>query len=153
MRSRKGFTMVELLVTLAIIGILFATAVPVYRTWQQRAFGSEAEIMLKQLINSEIAYYLEHDVYFKEGERLSVWHDSEEPAGAAKDISDNLNVLIPQGHYIDYDLYSEGDSFFLIISSSPAAGFDIFKDTPQIYAQLDKDGNVTIEYARKPESE
>ena len=151
MRNGKGFTLVELMVTLAIVGILFATAIPVYRTWQQRAYGSEAAIMLKQLINAQIAYYLDRDVYFKEGERLSVRHDSEEPAGAVEDIYENLNILIPQGHFIDYDLYSEGDSFFLIISSSPAAGFDIFKDTPQIYAELDKDGKITIEYARKPE--
>ena len=147
---KKGFTLIELMVTIAIVGILVATAVPVYHTWQQRARGSEAAIMLKQLINAEIAYYLEHDEFFQTGARISIWHDMVDPPGADELVKQNLNILIPQGHFINYDLYAEGDLFYLVISSH--GDFNLFKDSSEIYAELNKNGDVRIEYAQKPGS-
>ena len=64
MQRKDGFTLIELMVGLAIIGILFASAIPLYQTWQQRAYGSEAAIMVKQILDAEIIYYLENDVFY-----------------------------------------------------------------------------------------
>lgn len=146
----KGFTLVELMVSIAIVGILTAMAVPAYHTWQQRAYGSEAAIMLKQLTEAEITYYLDNNKYFSEDTPLSVRHDSQEPANASDQIFNNLHLRIPQGHFIDYDLYAEEDTFYLIITVSDKANFDLFKGTSQIYAILDKDGQVNIMYAGLP---
>ena len=74
-----------------------------------------------------------------------------DPPGADEKIKQNLNISIPRGHFIDYDLYAEGNLFYLVMSAH--GDFNLFKDTPQIYASLDKDGNVKIEYAKKPESQ
>lgn len=147
-RDKKGFTLVEMMVVIAILGILLATSIPVYRTWQQRAYGSEAALMLKQLINAEISYYLEHEEFFQAGNRLLVWHDMVDPPGARELIEQKLNISIPQGHLIDYDLYAEEDLFFLVIRSH--GGFNLFKGAPEIYAALNKNGDVRIEYAQKP---
>ena len=140
----KGFTLVELLVTVAILGVLTATALPAYRTWQQRASGSEAKIMLKQLINAEIAYYLEHEEFYPPGGGpISIWHDSEDPPDAVELVRQNLNLLIPQGHMINYDLYTpEAGLFQLVISSY--GEFRLFEEKPNIAVTLDKDGNVSI---------
>jgi type IV pilus assembly protein PilA len=59
MRRQSGFTLVELLVVIAILGILAVTAMPFYQTWTQRAYGSQATLMMKSLVDGQIMYYLE----------------------------------------------------------------------------------------------
>jgi type IV pilus assembly protein PilA len=62
MRSR-GFTLIELMIVVAIIGILAAIAVPNFVKFQCRAKQSEAKTALKNIIVAEESYRGEHDTY------------------------------------------------------------------------------------------
>ena len=126
MSKQNGFTLIELMVVVGIIGILFVTAVPVYHTWQQRAYGSEAAIMLKQLINAEIAYFLENDSFYPPtATPYHIRHKGPtDPVNAINNIEQNLNITIPEGHFIEYDLY--GGEVFTVVITSYNMSFDIF---------------------------
>jgi type IV pilus assembly protein PilA len=62
-RGESGFTLVEILVTLTIIGILLAIAVPSYLGYQQRATKTTAEANLRAALPAVEAYYNDHTTY------------------------------------------------------------------------------------------
>ena len=64
MKKSSGFTLIELMIVIAILGILSASSVRLYGTYRQRATGTEARIMVKQILEAEIAYFLEHETFF-----------------------------------------------------------------------------------------
>jgi len=61
--NRKGFTLIELMIVVVIIGILAALAIPRFMQTSGKAKKSEAKTVLKQLYQLERAYYQEHDAY------------------------------------------------------------------------------------------
>ncbi|MBN1903704.1 MAG: prepilin-type N-terminal cleavage/methylation domain-containing protein [Deltaproteobacteria bacterium] len=146
--NKKGFTLVEMMVVFAIIGILAATAIPAYSVIRQRIYGSEAKVMLYQIINAQIAYCLENNKYFGEvGKPLTVYHDGQDSKDAQEEIYKNLNLEIPIGHFVDYDLrVDEKGNFILIINSHGDENFSLFNGASQITVTLDKNGVVDIQY-------
>ena len=63
MLSRKGFTLVELMIVVAIIGILAAIAVPNFIKFQAKAKQSEAKTMLRSYFTAQRHYFSEKDTY------------------------------------------------------------------------------------------
>jgi prepilin-type N-terminal cleavage/methylation domain-containing protein len=152
MKRQGGFTMIELLVVVVILGVLMATAIPLFKTWQQRAYGSEAAIMMKQLLDAEIVYFLEHNKYYPNDDTYSVYQDgTTEPSEDVLNlIKENLNIVIPTGHYLEYSLTGSNlpgkEQFIITISSS--RGLDIFKGVSVVTASVDKSGETTYVYPR-----
>src|SRR5205085_1607590 len=66
----KGFTLIELMIVVAIIGILAAIAIPNFIKFQARAKQSEAKANLKAVYTAEKAYYQEKDTYSNEVGRI-----------------------------------------------------------------------------------
>lgn len=60
---QKGFTLIELMIVVAIIGILAAIAIPNFIKFQARSKQSEVKANLKALYTAEKAFYHEHDSY------------------------------------------------------------------------------------------
>ena len=62
-RGVSGFTLMELMIVVAIIGILAAVAVPVYLGYVKRAKASEAFTLLQGIRETEEAYFAEFKRY------------------------------------------------------------------------------------------
>ena len=63
LRGKKGFTLIELMIVVAIIGILAAIAIPNFLTYQKKSKTSEAKTCIGGIKTSEISYQTENDVY------------------------------------------------------------------------------------------
>ena len=62
-KLQQGFTLIELMIVVAIIGILAAIAIPNFQKFQARSKQSEAKANLKALFVSERAFLQEKDRY------------------------------------------------------------------------------------------
>ncbi len=61
--NQKGFTLVELLIVIGIIGILSVIAIPNFMKFQAKAKQTEAKINLSGLYTAEKAFYAEYGSY------------------------------------------------------------------------------------------
>ena len=63
MKNRKGFTLIELMIVVAIIGILAAIAIPNFLKFQAKSKQSEAKTNLKGIYTAETGYFGEKNSY------------------------------------------------------------------------------------------
>jgi prepilin-type N-terminal cleavage/methylation domain-containing protein len=61
--GRRGFTLIELTIVVALIGILAGLAVYTYRMMVNKARMTQAKTVLSHLTKTETIYFSEHDVY------------------------------------------------------------------------------------------
>ena len=61
--DRRGFSLTELMIVVAIIGILATIAIPKFMTYQAKAKQTEAKNNLVAIHTSEIAYFAENNGY------------------------------------------------------------------------------------------
>ncbi|WP_456419064.1 type IV pilin protein, partial [Thermovibrio sp.] len=60
---RKGFTLIELMVVVAIIAILAAIAIPQYRKFQLKSKTAEAKMNIGAIVTAEESFAAEHGQY------------------------------------------------------------------------------------------
>ncbi len=63
LRTKSGFTLVELMVVVAIIGILAAIAIPNFQRYQARARQTEGKLMLSSVYTAEASFVVEQNAY------------------------------------------------------------------------------------------
>lgn len=70
MRTQRGFSMTELMVTVAIIGVLSAIAVPTWRESQFRIKRAEIPANVAGIRVAELGYYAAWSRFVEQGESL-----------------------------------------------------------------------------------
>ncbi|HFA3487008.1 TPA: pilin [Neisseria gonorrhoeae] len=81
---QKGFTLIELMIVIAIVGILAAVALPAYQDYTARAQVSEAILLAEGQKSAVTEYYLNH----------GKWPENNDSAGVAS--SDKI-----KGKYVE----------------------------------------------------
>lgn len=145
MKRQAGFTLVELLVVIAILGILAVTAIPLMGTYRQRAYGSQATALAKQLVDGEIMYYLEHNKFVPdENETISIPSNADPGSADVLRIKNDLHVPIMLGNKLDYyfanDPTDPAGKCVTIVISAP---FALFRNgRPDVIIKLFFDGRT-----------
>jgi prepilin-type N-terminal cleavage/methylation domain-containing protein len=132
MRGNKGFSLIEIMVVIAILGILGAMAIPTYKAVRRMAVAAEATAIMKSLVDAQVAHFLEKGHYFPPAGDAVVWDN--DPADR-EIIKEALKITLPVGHHLDFQILNEGDAVSITISGTFDALYKIGK-------RIDLEGNV-----------
>lgn len=76
MKKTFGFTLIEVLIVVAIIGIIGAIAIPSYQSSVQKAHRSDAKSTLLEMGALQEKYYFRENVYITDSADLPlIWND------------------------------------------------------------------------------
>ncbi|RMH51778.1 MAG: prepilin-type N-terminal cleavage/methylation domain-containing protein [Zetaproteobacteria bacterium] len=107
-RTEKGFTLIELMIVVAIIGILAAIAIPQFSSFRKKAYNSAALSDLKGAITQQEAYFSDYQTY------------ASSPTVLNAQSSNNVTLTITSASSSDYSMntrHSSGDTTYQVTGS------------------------------------
>jgi type IV pilus assembly protein PilE len=119
MRKENGFTLIELMIVVAIIGILAAIAYPSYQDQVMKSRRSDAQSLVLDVAARQERFYFDNGSYADKLSALSYSADT---------------IDTPEGYYS------------VAISASSASSFTVTA-TPQGAQASDKCGNLSLDQA------
>ncbi len=93
--KKRGFTLIELMIVVAILGILAAVAIPAFINYMKRAKTSEATVNLKSITEGAMSYFdAEHGALSTSGElpASTTWTPNATPTSTKVDITGALGT-------------------------------------------------------------
>jgi len=152
-RTERGFTLVELLIVVGIIGVLAAIAVPNFLSYQARSRRSEAYVNLAAVARIQTSYHAEQGVYFEAG----AWPDydlygglstTKMPWDAASEAAYTDLGWRPEGEvFYSYDTNTGATACTCTLCFTATAAGDVDADglpsaVMYVHPQTDGDGSV-----------
>ncbi|EMU2007520.1 pilin, partial [Neisseria gonorrhoeae] len=93
---QKGFTLIELMIVIAIVGILAAVALPAYQDYTARAQVSEAILLAEGQKSAVTEYYLNHGKWPKDNTSAGVASASDIKGKYVKEVKVENGVVTAQ---------------------------------------------------------
>ncbi|ENX7196241.1 pilin [Neisseria gonorrhoeae] len=94
---QKGFTLIELMIVIAIVGILAAVALPAYQDYTARAQVSEAILLAEGQKSAVTEYYLNHGIWPEDNTSAGVASSSSIKGKYVKEVEVKNGVVTADG--------------------------------------------------------
>jgi len=142
-RRRRGFTLIELMIVVAIIGVLAAVAIPSFLNYQLTSKRSEAYANLGALAKAQKAYFAEFNAFVsvepEPGTALGFGPNSVKRDKTSIESEFATVGWVPDGDvYFDYDTATSSDPLLGNCATCPEGCF-----TSTAYGDLDNNGRIS----------
>ena len=98
MKNKKGFTLVEVVITIVVVGILSMVSVPIYRNYVTKTYESEGRALLGSILTEEKHFCIDNDSFANEAETS---------------IGTNINVNASENKYFrTFSVVANGEESF-----------------------------------------
>jgi prepilin-type N-terminal cleavage/methylation domain-containing protein len=108
MSKNFGFTLVELVIVIVIVGILSVVAVPIYKGYTKKAMATEAEATLGAINTAQKVYYAENSCFL--------------PTVGAVSSNGTLDInLLTNKYFTTFQVNTDANGFTAITTGTDAA--------------------------------
>jgi type IV pilus assembly protein PilE len=130
LKKSRGFTLIEVMIVVVIIGILVGLAIPRYTRTTVKAKQTEAKLILKQIYTMQQTYREENDSYWMPGEGIVA--SAETPEAFAE-----LGIEIMSEARYTYNISGTDKTF-----TATAVARNLDNDETEDRWQIDQDGKL-----------
>jgi len=148
-RRKHGFTLIELMIVVAIIGIMATVAVPSFVRYQNRARRAESFANLAALATTQKSYFAEYGL-FVGAEMVPSTSTGQNPGTEKRDSSTVATEFSSVGWYPEGDIYYDYDT------NTGGYGGGCNCDTcftSTAYGDVDGDGSVALIIVTHPNAD